>query len=66
VKRECVVGFGVLVRDGMFEDEAEDVIVGDFGRLLAVMVPHGLPAARVGLGRSRSTDYLIFLIACHE
>lgn len=29
MKREWVVGFGVLVRDGMFEDGAEDVIVGE-------------------------------------
>ncbi len=34
MKRAWVVGLGVLVRDGMFEDEAEDVIVGECGWLL--------------------------------
>lgn len=32
MKREWVVGFGVVVREGMFEEEAEDGIVGDRGR----------------------------------
>ena len=27
MNRELVAGFGVVVRDGMFEEEAEDVIL---------------------------------------
>ena len=31
VKRECVVGLGVVVREGRFEEEAEDVMVEVLG-----------------------------------
>lgn len=52
MKREWVVGLGVLVREGRFEDEAEDVILKDFKGFL-MLIRHTFEKHRIQTARVR-------------